>query len=128
MPEFINIDLAIKINERQINKFGGSIGMRDKNLLESALAQPQATFGGKLLHSKIYEQAAAYLFHLTMNHPFIDGNKRTAFAVMDVFLRLNGFRLNLTDQEVYDLVLAVANGELDKTTLTTHLKIVIISN
>lgn len=82
-PNFINSELVLKIHERQISKFGGSLGIRDQNLLESALAQPKATFGGQLLHSTIYEQAAAYLFHLTMNYPFIDGNKRTAFAVMD---------------------------------------------
>jgi death on curing protein len=66
-------------------------------LLESALAQPQATFGGEYLHPTIAEQAA-YLYHLAMNHPFIDSNRRSAFAVTDTFLHLNGFCLNLTDE------------------------------
>ena len=94
-------------------------GVRDEGLLESALAQPQATFAGEFLHSTIYEQAAAYLYHLAMNHPFVDGNKRTAFAAMDTFLRINGYCLVLPNEEVYAFVLEVANGNLDKRTLAT---------
>ena len=89
-PKFISISEVQEIHTDQISSFGGSPGIRDEGLLESALAQPQATFGGEFLHSTIPEQAATYLYHLAMNHPFIDGNKRTAFAVMDTFLRLNG--------------------------------------
>jgi fido (protein-threonine AMPylation protein) len=85
----------MRLHDRQVEKFGGTSGIRDQGLLESALAQPQATFAGELLHATIYEQAAAYLFHLAMNHPFLDGNKRTAFAVMDVFLRLIRDRTSL---------------------------------
>jgi death-on-curing protein len=88
--------MVLSIHARQIERFGGTPGVRDEGLLESALAQPQATFGGQFLHPTISEQAAAYLYHIAMNHPFIDGNKRTAFAVTDTFLRLNGCALNLT--------------------------------
>ncbi|WP_293253487.1 MULTISPECIES: type II toxin-antitoxin system death-on-curing family toxin [unclassified Microcoleus] len=91
-PRFISLDEVLELHEDQISSFGGTSGVRDEGLLESALAQPQATFGGQLLHPTISEQAAAYLYHLAMNHPFIDGNKRTAFAVADTFLRLNGSR------------------------------------
>lgn len=87
--------MVLNIHARQIEKFGGTNGIRDEGLLESALAQPQVTFGGQLLHPTIPAQAAAYLYHLAMNHPFIDGNKRTAFAVMDTFLRVNGYVLTL---------------------------------
>jgi death on curing protein len=73
------------------------------------------------LHSNIAEQAAAYLYHLAMNHPFIDGNKRTAFAVMDTFLRLNGYNLKLTDDEAYDLVMRVVQKMLDKVGLADEL-------
>ena len=88
-PNFVSKTMVLSIHARQIERFGGTPGVRDEGLLESALAQPQATFGGDFLHPTISEQAAAYLYHIAMNHPFIDGNKRTAFAVMDTFLRLN---------------------------------------
>jgi death-on-curing protein len=95
-PRFISIDEVLELHEDQISSFGGTSGVRDEGLLASALAQPQATFGGQFLHPTISEQAAAYLYNIAMNHPFIDGNKRTAFAVADTFLRLNGCTLNLT--------------------------------
>jgi len=82
--------------------------------LKSALAQPESTFGGELLHPTIAAQASAYLFHISKNHPFVDGNKRTAFAVMDVFLRFNSYRPSLTNAEKCDLVLRVAQGDLNK--------------
>ncbi|MCC5608366.1 type II toxin-antitoxin system death-on-curing family toxin [Nostoc sp. CHAB 5834] len=90
-PRFLSISQVLNIHQDEINSFGGTSGVRDEGLLDSALAQPQATFGGELLHPTIHEQAAAYLYHLAMNHPFIDGNKRTAFAVMDTFITLNGY-------------------------------------
>lgn len=122
IPKFLNKRSVLKIHDRQIEKFGGSLGIRDQGLLESALAQPQATFGGEFLHSTIYEQAAAYLYHISMNHPFIDGNKRTAFAVMDTFLRLNNYYLNLTNEQAYNLVLQVVQGEISKAELTNYLQ------
>ena len=115
-------EIVLKIHTRQIEKFGGIDGIRDPGLLESALAQPQATFASELLHQNIYEQAAAYLYHLTMNHPFIDGNKRTAFAVMDTFLRVNGYQLKLSNEDAYNLVLKVANQQLHKQNLILYLK------
>jgi death-on-curing protein len=116
-PDFLNQTTVLKIHTRQIEKFGGTPGIRDEGLLESALAQPQATFAGELLHPTIDKQAAAYLYHLAMNHPFIDGNKRTAFAVMDTFLRLNGYSLNLTNEQAYDLVMQVAQSQMSKSDL-----------
>jgi death-on-curing protein len=114
--------VVLKIHERQIERFGGTPGIRDEGLLESALAQPQVTFGGELLQTTIYEQAAAYLYHIGMNHPFIDGNKRTAFAAMDTFLRLNGYSLNLTDEQAYTLVMQVAQGRMSKVEVSTYLE------
>lgn len=102
------------IHADQITSFGGTPGLRDEGLLMSALAQPGAMFDQQLLHPTISEQAAAYLYHLAMNHPFLDGNKRTAFAVMETFLRVNGYRLTLTDNEVYDLVMQVVQTSVDK--------------
>ncbi len=104
-PRFLTISQVLDIHQDEINSFGGTSGVRDEGLLDSALAQPQATFGGELLHPTIGEQAAAYLYHLAMNHPFIDGNKRTAFAVMDTFITLNGYSLNLSEEQAYNLVI-----------------------
>lgn len=113
-PNFLMREDVLRIHTDQIQSFGGSLGLRDPGLLDSALAQPQATFDGVLLHPTIPEQAAAYLYHLSMNHPFVDGNKRTAFAVMDTFLRVNGYELTLPNDEAYDLVMAVVNQQVSK--------------
>ena len=125
-PKFLSVDDVLRLHADQIDSFGGSQGVRDEGLLESALAQPQASFGGELLHPTIQDQAAAYFYHLAMNHPFIDGNKRTAFAAMDTFLRLNGYSLNLTDEQVYNLVMQVAQGNMNKEELAAFLKEVIV--
>ena len=125
-PNFVSKSMVLSIHARQIERFGGTAGVRDEGLLESALAQPQATFGGQFLHPIISEQTAAYLYHIAMNHPFIDGNKRTAFAVMDTFLPLNGCALNLTDDRAYDLVMRVAQGTMTKEELSTEFESCIV--
>lgn len=122
IPKFISVSQAIEIHLDQVASFGGTSGVRDEGLLESALAQPQATFFGEYLHPTIYEQAAAYLYHIAKNHPFIDGNKRTAFAVMDTFLRVNGYILNTDNEETYILVLKVAEGSIDKKEIAQSLE------
>lgn len=125
-PKFLSLDEVLELHADQISSFGGTPGVRDEGLLESALAQPKATFGGQFLHPTISEQAAAYLYHIAMNHPFIDGNKRTAFAVTDTFLRLNGCALNLTDDRAYDLVMRVARGTMTKEELSTEFESCIV--
>ncbi|MEG4391935.1 type II toxin-antitoxin system death-on-curing family toxin [Microcoleus sp. BROC3] len=125
-PNFVRKSMVLRIHARQIERLGGTPGVRDEGLLESALAQPQATFGGQFLHPTISEQAAAYLYHIAMNHPFIDGNKRTAFAVTDTFLRLNGCALNLTDDRAYDLVMRVARGTMTKEELSREFESCIV--
>lgn len=122
-PRFLTISQVLDIHQDEINSFGGTSGVRDEGLLDSALAQPQATFGGELLHPTIGEQAAAYLYHLAMNHPFIDGNKRTAFAVMDTFITLNGYSLNLSEEEAYNLVIQVVQREMSKEELSAFLEL-----
>ena len=124
-PRFISKALAKTLHQQEIQKFGGSPGIRDEGLLDSALAQPQATFGGQLLHPTVSWQPltlAAYLYQLVKNHPFIDGNKRTGFAVMLAFLDLNGYCLNMSADEAYNLVLAVACGETSKDELSAFLQ------
>ncbi len=122
-PRFISISQVLDIHQDEINSFGGTSGVRDEGLLDSALAQAQATFGGELLHPTIYDQAAAYLYHLAMNHPFIDGNKRAAFAVMDTFITLNGYSLNLSQEQAYNLVIQVVQKEISKEELSAFLEL-----
>jgi death-on-curing protein len=73
---FLGVEEVIGIHARQLSEFGGGEGIRDQGLLASAIAQPEASFAGEYLHQDLYEMAAAYLFHLVQNHPFVDGNKR----------------------------------------------------
>lgn len=110
--------MVLAIHRDQISTFGGTSGIRDEKALDSALAQPVATFQGDMLHRTIAEQAGAYLFHLVQNHPFLDGNKRVGFAAMDTFLRLNSYRLDMEDDEAYQMVMAVAAGDLAKVELS----------
>ena len=100
---------VLLILQDQIRRYGGAYGVRDPGLLSSALAMPTATFEGKYLHKDLYDQAAAYAFHLCQNHPFVDGNKRTALAAALVFLSLNGVELNDPKEELYDLMIAVSS-------------------
>jgi death-on-curing protein len=93
---------------------GGSVGLKDFGLLESALAQPQATFFGEYLHPDIASQAAAYLFHIAKNHAFEDGNKRTAVSVMAAFLFMNDVEHNFNDDELYELVLNLTTDVITK--------------
>lgn len=111
---FLTIDLLLRLHRRVTEEFGGDQGIRDRGLLESAAAMPQAQFGGQFLHPSLPAMAAAYLFHLCKNHPFIDGNKRAALAAAEVFLILNGRTLDATDDELYELTIGVAEGRISK--------------
>ena len=111
---FITLDDVLALHADLIAHYGGSPLVRDVGLLESAVAMPAATFGGERLHASLEEQAAAYLFHLVKNHPFVDGNKRTGLMAMLVFLGLNGRRLEAPDGTLTDLVLGVAEGRVTK--------------
>jgi death-on-curing protein len=113
-PLFLTLDEIIAIHRDQIARYGGSEGVRDWGLLHSALAMPAAGFGGKFLHSDLCEMAAAYLFHIVQNHPFIDGNKRVGSVAAFVFLALNNMRLTAEEEAYADLVLSVARGETPK--------------
>ena len=112
--EFFTLDEVLSLHADQITRYGGSTLVRDVGLLESALAMPAATFGGEFLHPSLAEQAAAYLFHLVKNHPFVDGNKRTGLVAMLAFVGLNGRRLEAPDDDLTDLVLGVAEGRVTK--------------
>jgi len=122
IPNFVSQSDVLNIHKRQIEIFGGLDGIRDLGVLDSALAQPEATFFGELLHPTIFTQAAAYLYHLAKNHPFLDGNKRTAFATTIAFLQINGYELNMTEDEAYNMVMQVAQGEMSKEALASLLE------
>lgn len=114
MTDFLSIEDVLSLHADQINLYGGSHGVRDAGLLESAVAQPHATFGGAYLHGDVFEMAAAYLFHIVQNHAFFDGNKRTGAVAGLVFLDLNGIEIDAPKGSLYDLTLSVATGQADK--------------
>lgn len=121
-PIFLTIDEVAAIHLNQIDLYGGSAGLRDRPGLESALAQPMATFQGQYLHGDLFAMAAAYLFHLVQNHPFVDGNKRVGTVAALVFLDINGFQVKATQDELVELVLGVAQGQINKDTIAAFLK------
>jgi len=121
-PAFLTLDEVLTIHRDQIVRYGGSEGVRDWGLLQSALAMPAASFGGQFLHADLCEMAAAYLFHLVQNHPFVDGNKRVGAVVAYVFLALNRTRLTAGQDAYADLVLSVARGETPKSAVTTFFR------
>ncbi len=119
---FLTVDEVLLFHEMQIARYGGSAGLRDRGMLESAVAMPRAGFGGVYLHEDIFEMAAAYLYHIVMNHPFIDGNKRTGAHAALVFLADHGFAVTLSENEKYDLVIGVCNGTVTKRAVAKALR------
>ena len=119
---FLTVEDVLELHQTQLDRYGGSAGIRDLGLLESAVAQASASFGGVPLHPDIPAVAAAYLFHICKNHPFVDGNKRAALAATLVFLDLNGYELEADEQVVAQLVEDLAAGNLEKPSLTAQLR------
>lgn len=113
-PLFLSLAEVLDIHRDQTTRYGGASGIRDMGLLKSALGMPAATYGGQFLHADIYEMAAAYLFHLVRNHPFIDGNKRVGVVAAFVFLMLNGLDCDAPENDLFEMVLATARGEINK--------------
>lgn len=111
---FLELIEVLEIHESRIDLYGGSRGIRDLGLLQSALAQPSAGFGEQYFHADLYEMAAAYLFHIAKNHPFVDGNKRTALACSLVFLSINKVEIDVDELELEELTVAAAQGRADK--------------
>ena len=113
-PVFLSVDQVLWIQEQQRARDGGLAGVRDWNLLESAVAQAMATFDGIFLHDDVFLMAAAYLFHLVKNHAFIDANKRAGLVAALLFLEINGIVIADPDQILYDTTIAVAEGKMGK--------------
>jgi len=113
-PLFLRLNEIIEIHADQITRYGGSTGVRDMGLLQSAVAMPAATFGGQYLHADLHEMAAAYLFHLVKNHAFVDGNKRVGTVASLVFLDMNGVAVDADETEFERLVLDVIDNKASK--------------
>ena len=114
-PEWLDIELVLDFHAEQLALFGGADGIRDRGLLESALARPQNKYGYG--ESDLAVLAAAYGFGVARNHPFIDGNKRTALASIVVFLGLNGLDLDAPPTETTAIILGMAAGEISEESL-----------
>jgi death-on-curing protein len=121
-PEFLTVDDVLQIHAEQLLAYGGAAGIRDRGLLESAVAMPRASFGETFLHEDLSHMAAAYAFHLAQNQPFIDGNKRTGLVAALVFLELNGITILDRDELLYDAMIAIAERRIDKQGLADLLR------
>ena len=121
-PEFLTLDDVLEIHALQLERFGGGAGVRDRALLESAVAQPRATIGGTFLHDDIFSMAAAYLFHLVRAHAFVDGNKRVGLLAALVFLEINGISVETASHTLYELTMAVAEGRATKDEVAAALR------
>ena len=113
-PEFLSVDDVLTLHDALLEEHGGQPGIRDRGLLESAVAMPMATFDGAFLHEDIFTMAAAYAFHIAENQPFIDGNKRAALGAALVFLDVNGVDLPEATETLYQAMLDIAGRRLDK--------------
>ncbi|MDX2080261.1 MAG: type II toxin-antitoxin system death-on-curing family toxin [Terrimicrobiaceae bacterium] len=118
----LTVDIVKEIHAESLVQFGGSDGIREQALLESAVAAPQASFGGRSPYGDLIEVGAAYLFYLCRNHPFIDGNKRTALGACLVFLRLNGIQPQPDSDAWEALTLDVAASRIDRVETTQRLR------
>jgi len=119
---FLSLEQVLAIHADQVHRYGGDPGVRDLGLLQSASAMPRAMFGGQYLHPALHEMAAAYLFHLRQNHPFLDGNKRIGLAAAIAFLALNDTWLECEPAELVEMVLQVARGEIGKPEIAVFLR------
>ena len=118
----LTLDEVLQIHRDQIERYGGTLGVRDFGLLDSAIAQPAARFGGQYLHADVWDMAAAYLFHLALNHPFFDGNKRAAVAAALTFMTLNDVDFSFPEEEIAEFVLQGAQGQIEKPEIAAYFK------
>ncbi len=121
-PTFLTLDEVLEIHRDQIKRYGGHPGIRDIELLKAAIAMPAARFGGYYLQTDIFEMAAAYLFHIIRNHPFVDGNKRTGAVASVVFLMMNGVELQADEKSFEKIVISTAEGKTTKAEIAAYFK------
>ncbi len=126
-PDFLTAEDVLAIHEEQLARYGGAAGVRDPAMLESAVAQPQATFGGEFLHADLFAMAAAYAFHIAENQPFMDGNKRTGLVAALAFLDLNGIVVRDPQGRLHQAMIDVADRRLTKEGLAALLRELAVS-
>jgi death on curing protein len=126
-PIFLDLDEVLEIHRDQVGRYGGISGIRDFGLLQSAVNMPAMMYGGEYLHQDLFEIAAAYLFHLINNHPFMDGNKRTGTVTALVFLSLNGVDIDADERAFEELVTTVAMGVAAKAEIADFLRAYAVS-
>jgi death-on-curing protein len=119
---YLTLNEVLEVHRQVMAQSGGAEGLLHLPALESALAQPQMTFGGEDLYPTLVDKAAALGYALIMNHPFLDGNKRTGHAAMEVFLVLNGYEIRAAVAEQEDVILQVAASAIDRQEFTTWLR------
>jgi death-on-curing protein len=124
MVEVLSLESVIKIHDYQVTKYGGKAEIRDRNLLESAINQPLLEY--HFLCADVYQMAASYCYHISQNHPFMDGNKRTAFAAMVAFLRINGIKVIADEEEIINMLLDISAHKKDKQDLENWIRKVTI--
>jgi death-on-curing protein len=122
MPYFFSVTEVLDFHMEQINLYGGEHGVRDMGLLESAVAMPMSGFGESRFHSFPFEMAAAYLFHIVQDHPFIDGNKRTGLATCLYFLELHEVEIAVDPNELEQFIRSVAAGQVRKPEIAAFLE------
>lgn len=120
--KYLTLDVVLAIHDDMVERYGGSFGIRDLGLIQSAIARPQASFGGEDLYPTIIDKAAALFHSLIFNHAFTDGNKRTSLTSTARFLYINGFNLEATQKELIDFPLKVENKHLDIDQIAKWLK------
>ncbi len=125
---YISLSEVLELHQRIIEESGGSTGLRDLGGLESAIAQPHMTFGGRDLYPTLIEKAAALCFSLVQNHPFIDGNKRVGHAAMEIMLILNGYEIYASVDDQEQIILGLASGDISRDKLiewlTAHIDVI----
>lgn len=119
---FVPDEIVSLIHTDILKRYGGLPGIRDRNLLASALAQPRMSVGRKFLHRTLFDKAATYGYRLCRNHPFVDGNRRVAFVLMDIFLQKNHWMIMASEEEAYSMMIDLADGRLTKQFLAKWLK------
>jgi len=120
--EFLTLAEIIEIHKNQLSNYGGEEGIRDISLLSSAIVMPKSTFEGNYLHKDLFEMAAAYVYHISQNHPFVDGNKRTALVSGLIFLDFNNIYLDDPKEELYKMMMNTASGKMNKNKIAEILR------
>ena len=105
-------EVVLRLHELSITKYGGSQGIRDKGLIDSAIARPYQTFGGEDLYSTVFEKAAAIIESIIINHPFVDGNKRTGYLAMLAMLHEGNIVITASNNHIYSFVIGISTGEI----------------